>query len=340
MNSSTLVIRVMILTAPLAACSTTHNAGERAPASVSPGASAVLFGGEDENGNPLGDTWTWDSSTLLWTEQGPHGGPTPDARFGASAVPYSFNKSVLIFGGLSNLGPLNDPWLWDGTAWSQERLVEIDPKPDYFRAMAMLNGNIILTGSSGTDTRTYSNFRWTPIEGPTPARYGAATATLGGTVVLFGGRTFGGPVHGDTWTFDGTSWTQHSNLTPSPAARVGAMMAALNGTVLLFGGEDPTSHTLFGDTWTWDGTSWTEQHPAVSPGVLTDAAMAAVGNGILLFGGTITIQERGVPPRGDFGFMWQTWFWDGANWSQASNNTRLNPGPSRRADAVLAALPQ
>ncbi len=63
--------------------------------------------------------------------------------------------------------------------------------------------------------------------------YDAAT----GTVVLFGG---GGrrPV-GDTWTWDGTTWTQQHPAT-SPPVRCGTSMAydAATGTVVLFGGGD------------------------------------------------------------------------------------------------------
>jgi hypothetical protein len=62
--------------------------------------------------------------------------------------------------------------------------------------------------------------------------YDAATRT----VVLFGGQ---GPhgVLGDTWTWDGTTWTQQ-RLAAHPPARSYAAMAydPAPGTVVLFGG--------------------------------------------------------------------------------------------------------
>ncbi len=56
-----------------------------------------------------------------------------------------------------------------------------------------------------------------------PARYFASMATLGGQVVLFGG--YGGNYLNDTWTFDGSSWTQVTGSGPS--ARVEASMASI-----------------------------------------------------------------------------------------------------------------
>src|SRR5215472_8076869 len=130
--------------------------------------------------------------------------------------------------------------------------------------------------------------------------YDAAT----GTAVLFGGdvprRTFG-----DTWTWDGTTWTRQAPPV-HPRARFGAAMAydAATGTVVLFGGTG--RHGDLGDTWTWDGTTWTKQHPAVHPPARSLAAMAydAATSTAVLFGGF------GQKLFGD------TWTWDGTTWTK------------------------
>jgi hypothetical protein len=69
--------------------------------------------------------------------------------------------------------------------------------------------------------------------------YDAAT----GTAVLFGGALFTGYL-GDTWTWNGTTWTEEHPAT-SPPARGEAAMAydAASSTAVLFS-ED-------GSTWTW-----------------------------------------------------------------------------------------
>src|ERR1700690_1136286 len=96
--------------------------------------------------------------------------------------------------------------------------------------------------------------------------YDAAT----GTVVLFGG--LGGKRYlGDTWTWDGTTWTQqHPAAHPVPRELPAMAYDAATGTVVLFGGDKVS--TVLGDTWTWDGTTWTKQPAAVHPSARTLAS--------------------------------------------------------------------
>jgi hypothetical protein len=75
--------------------------------------------------------------------------------------------------------------------------------------------------------------------------YDAATRN----VVLFGGFAHGNL--GDTWTWDGSTWTKQ-HPAASPPSQGGASMAydAATGNIVLFGGEN--SHVrYFRDTWTW-----------------------------------------------------------------------------------------
>ncbi len=128
--------------------------------------------------------------------------------------------------------------------------------------------------------------------------YDAAT----GNVVLFGGITTRGV--GDTWVWDGSTWTQQHPAT-SPSARGAAAMAydAATGNIVLFGGGaflPRGGGDIFTGTWTWDGSTWTKQHPAASPAARSEPSMAydaATGN-VVLFGG--------VGPNGIFGGTW-TW---------------------------------
>ena len=73
-----------------------------------------------------------------------------------------------------------------------------------------------------------------------------------GTVVLFGGASNSGSGQnlGDTWTWNGTTWTKHSPAAHL-SARFDAVMAndAATGTVILFGGSG--SQGPLADTWTW-----------------------------------------------------------------------------------------
>ena len=55
----------------------------------------------------------------------------------------------------------------------------------------------------------------------------------------------------DTWSWDGTTWTQQAPAA-SPPARFLSPMAydAATGTMVLFGGLTQSSNALH-DTWTW-----------------------------------------------------------------------------------------
>jgi hypothetical protein len=78
--------------------------------------------------------------------------------------------------------------------------------------------------------------------------YDAATSTI----VLSGGENIHGYDFGDTWTWDGSTWTKQAPAT-SPPARAFAPMTydAATSTIVLFGGF--AKGGVFGDTWTWGG---------------------------------------------------------------------------------------
>jgi hypothetical protein len=123
--------------------------------------------------------------------------------------------------------------------------------------------------------------------------------------VLFGGYEFTGDA-GDTWTWNGTDWTEQTPAT-SPPTRDLAYIAydAATGTVVLFGGA---GHGLLGDTWAWNGTTWTKQTPATSPSPRAEGAMAydaATGTAVL-FGGYTCPTTSGCS---SVKYLAQTWTW-------------------------------
>jgi hypothetical protein len=207
----------------------------------------------------------------------------------------------------------------------------VHPSPRVFAAMAYdaATGTVVLFGgytengdpsSFQDDTWTWNGTTWTeqhPATSP-PARFDAAMAydAATGTVVLFGGMGLAPDNYlGDTWTWNGTTWTEQHPAT-SPTHRTGGRMVydAATGTVVLFGGGN--NHGALRGTWTWDGTNWTKQ-AAASPGPLFDAAMAydAATGTVVLFG-----------PGDD------TWTWDGTTWTKQA--PAAHPGP--RDDASMA----
>ena len=132
-----------------------------------------------------------------------------------------------------------------------------------------------------------------------------------GNIVLFAGangndETCQTQQSDDTWTYDGTSWTQQSPKT-SPPGRSGARMAddSATGQLVLFGGSWASGCHDFGtfnDTWTYRGGTWSRLAPSIGPTLRTGGAMAydARTNQMLLFGG-VTIPY--TPARDTWAFQ-------------------------------------
>ena len=171
----------------------------------------------------------------------------------------------------------------------------------------------------------------TPQLQPQP-RTGASLAYDGatGSTLLFGGSSTGaiGPVLGDTWTLDGSSWHE-ARPAHAPAARSSASAAfdAARNVVVLFGGNVldsslvPASPAWSDETWTWDGVDWTLQHPAHKPSARGIAAFAydEAHKQAVLFGGTGT-------PHSCCEGLSDTWAWDGSDWTHIQ--TAKSPPPT------------
>ncbi len=155
---------------------------------------------------------------------------------------------------------------------------------------------------------------WTQISSapPPPAREYAYTAydETRDEVVMFGGigaaADFGATgLAGDTWTWDGATWTEKFPAnSPSPREAGGMAWDPANDAVVLFGGLDDID--FVNDTWLWDGTDWTEVTPVHKPTTRFLLAMATapgIGN-VVLFGG---FRDVG-------GGSNETWLWDGTDW--------------------------
>jgi hypothetical protein len=284
----------------------------------------VLFGGTYDGNNDLGDTWTWNGTT--WTQQ--HPAASPNARDSSAMAYDAATGTVVLFGGTrpSQTGGApqiyGDTWTWNGTTWTQQHPAT-SPPARYGATMAYdaATGDVVLFGGNGNanldDTWTWNGTTWTqqhPATSP-PTRLVASMAydAATGDVVLFGGdspTTETGRLD-DTWTWNGTNWTEQAPAT-HPSARFGAAMTydAATGNVVLFGGAGPAGKApgtdcVFGDTWTWNGTTWTKQDPTTSPRARSNAAMAydAAEGAAVMFGGydeTSCSAEQSLA---------QTWTW-------------------------------
>ena len=249
----------------------------------------VLFGGQGSNGNTLNDTWNWNGTT--WTQLSP--ATSPPSREDATMAYDPNSGQVVLFGGLNNNGNgtslLGDTWTWNGTTWTPQ------------------------TPATSPQARFYATMAYDPSSGQ---------------VVLFGGETVNSDFYvGDTWTWNGSTWTPQNPAT-SPPSRGTAMMAynVTSGQVLLFGGDgNGTGFPFLNDTWTWSGATWTQLSRATSPPSTGQAVMAYDANSgqMVLFGGA---NNAGLNILGD------TWTWNGTTWTQQTPAT----SPEARYSAAMA----
>jgi hypothetical protein len=213
---------------------------------------------------------------------------------GCGAAHDSARGRLVLFGGRDARGVAQDwTWQWNGIVWQP----------------------------------SYSTVR--PV-----ARYGtrAVFDPVRNKVVLFGGEgNATGLVFGDTWEFDGTTWTQRVFAT-SPGARTNHNMVwdSFRNRAVLHGGTDPTGR-LLGDTWEYDGANWIPRNTAsTGPQERTRHAMVydAARRRVVLYGGQTS--TPGSPFANDL------WEWDGGSWT-ARTTTNL---PSGRFDPELAYDPR
>jgi hypothetical protein len=263
---------------------------------------------------------------------------------------------VLLFGGWDGRNYLGDTWEWDGVYWVQ--VADTGPSPRCLHGLAYdpAGQRILLFGGVGAtddtrpgaasemfgDTWEWKDEQWTQLEDTGPEKRAAFAMTTDPKrqrVILFGGQPTipsNMKFFGDTWEWDGNSWTQREDVGPRARGLVEASWDAVGERILLFGGMGSGLGTpgpvlpVFSDTWAWDGNQW-KQVADIGPRARAGHAMASDGKRVLLFGGQSLLIDAptgmasGVQMEGD------TWAWSGSRWVKIQDI-----GPAPRWDHALA----
>ena len=264
--------------------------------------------------------------------------PVPPRRAHHSLIYDESRKAIVLTGGSTQLDGgsrydfFNDLWVFDGTKWTP-----MEPSGNRLSGATLAydtkRGRVVSFGGfSGTaslpDVRMLEANTWKGIGEHTAmpaAEAGFIYDTEHDRFFAFGGSGGRGRTYGDTWQYDGTTWT---NLNVSgPAARQAHVMVfdpARKRTVVFGGmglsqaGQRPP---LLGDTWEFDGMSWKRvdaqgPSPRSGAGVTYDSKRRLV----ILFGGADSA-----------GFKGDTWSWDGNKWKQIAAS-----GPEPRVMGYIA----
>jgi hypothetical protein len=243
----------------------------------------VVYGGLDgAGGTRYGDHWEWDGTA--WHEIRSAQGQLPGPRDHHAMVYDPVRERIVLHGGSVIISKYTaasgaeqvsgsvvwyeDTWEFDGTAWKvfsgkgpgtrAHHCMVYDP----LRKMTIVAGGVSEDRQRGTGTWGWDGVAWRLLAdgGPMPrARSRMAFHEPSGEVVLFGGDVphsgRGFKIVGDTWIWNGKSWSERKPL-HSPGDR---MMHAMTydadaKRVILYGGAFGAKER--DDAWTWDGEDW------------------------------------------------------------------------------------
>jgi len=257
----------------------------------------VTFGGQ-LGFSDTGVTREWNGAS--WTSPNPAVRPS-NRRRPAMAYDEARGETVLFSGGASSS---NDTWTWDGTTWTQKFPATLPPirfgaamAYDRKREVVVMFGGFVPTGVDNNQTWEWDGTNWTLRSTPPALTARGAHRMVYDdareAVVLVGGyNTIGSTTLADTWTYDGTGWTQQQSL-PGTICDQTLVYDPTRRRVVLQGGLRITGLNLLdlNATYEWDGATWTQRTPASNPGARNGGASAwdPVAEQCVAAGGTNTV---------------------------------------------------
>ncbi|MBP7433123.1 hypothetical protein KA996_06220 [bacterium] len=294
----------------------------------------ILFGGRIRSGGGTqinAETWEWDGEN--WTKLEPS--VSPSARFNHSMIYDSKRGKILLFGGETDSGYLDETWEWNGESWS---LIAPQNKPsprsshsmiyDTALGVAILFGGKTFLGSND-ETWVWDGKNWlelTPNKKPS-RRWSSAMCydSAKNRAVLFGGIAEVGneeeyEINNETWEWDGENWEKlEPENTPSPQYGHSMIFDSSYKKTVMFGGF------FSNETWEWNGEDWSLLNLEANPssrqfmGMVYDSAREKT---VLISGMTDFFDS--LPIRNE------TWTWDGEVWLEHASNSELKPSPRSR----------
>ena len=223
----------------------------------------IVFGGLNNSGTHLSDTWEWNTVTKVWSNVTP--GTSPSIRQGARLVKDVANDRLILVGGTDSVSCFyHDTWAWNLTS----------------RTWTLLSPG--MSPANKFYGRTF---------------HGMAYNTATNRVTVFGGIGYpttgcsdpGGVINfNDLWELQGNTWTQITPASASPPGRGWTQLAydSTNNRMVMYGGWQGAFS--YGDTWSFAGGAWTEIVPEAaglgvrdSHGMVFDTARSKV----VVFGG-------------------------------------------------------
>lgn len=306
----------------------------------------TTYGGIDFVNGSLRATLLQLEGSSIWRFSAVAQRPTPRSLGGFRSD--AARESIWLLGGLSQDSSyyLSDFWRYTDGQWnlagSEGMPLECVTPATAFDT----NRQVLVVVCSGRDVFEFNGTEWKTFSDlskePEVRRFAGLVydETLKKTV-LFGGYTDSKAVfRNDTWTWDGTAWTEVKNNRPTHRSLMAMWYDPLLKKTVVYGGigrpDLDTRVTRYEDMWSFSGTGWTKMNVSATPGARLGPAIAAdprTGK-VLLLGG-LRAEKVGDDQESVRQFydndLWQ---WDGS----ASTWTKLTPAtlPPARENAMLA----
>ena len=233
---------------------------------------SLLFAGcAAMSGNQAIDAKTEHHSVIKWVLA--HPANSPSSRMYAAMAYDPMNKGVVLFGGLGYPAKaLNDTWIWNGATWTLQHPPVSPPAQIPYGGMVF-------------DPKTQE-------------------------IVLVTRSKYASDVPGETWTWNGVTWTrQYPTTSPFLLAESQIIYDSASGEVLLFTAPLNGHYEL----WAWNGADWTEQAP------LPYWSKRPIGAPIYAYDQATNDVIALVPvipfTLGQHAF-YETWTWNGSTWTR------------------------
>ncbi len=223
----------------------------------------VLFGGVDEFGNILSDTWLWDGQT--WERTGQE---HPPARKDHAMAYDSIRERTVLFGGTNN-DLLSDTWEWNGNSWEIISATGTPARAMHRMTFESSVGKSILYGgytnddSQPIDTWAWDGNSWEVLStaGPGP-RFGHDMVydERRNVIVLYGGTNkldAGAPAYADTveWNSMWNEWIRLTVNSPYILFNHAITFDSLRYKIILFSGQY-SRYAYLPKTFEFDGSEW------------------------------------------------------------------------------------
>jgi len=295
------------------------------------------------------------SATLLFHDKGYRGVADigrPSPRSLGAFQTDSVTNTLWLFGGLDELSSayiddfdpalsFNRLWGYRGGSWFSLALDKAPSCGAPLSAYDTTRSTLVVT-CFGSDTFEFNGTEWKQLIPKTkpPSRRFAGMVydeTLKKTV-LFGGFDDTN-YRNDTWTWDGTDWTEVKKDKPTNRGLMAMWYDPLQKKTIIYGGLGRKSIderiTRYSDMYAFSGTGWTKLNVSTTPGERMGPQIAIDrSNGkLVLFGGLRSVLDTSKDTRRQF-FDNDTWQWDGSS----STWTLLSPprAPHARENGMMA----